>query len=236
MKIVIVSDIHANFDALAALEESYDELWVLGDLVNYGPEPAPVIDYVRSRAAVIVRGNHDHSIGFHEDPRCSPRFRDMAEATRRFTESVLSFSDKQFLRNLPLQIEVRRDNTRFYLCHATPSDPLFGYCQVDSPRWLTEVKSIAADVVPVGHTHVPALRPLGHCQVVNPGSLGQPKTGSSKARYAVWENGRLELKSYPYPVEGAVAKIQALPIDAARRDELSVILRTGDIPPANRAG
>ncbi len=51
----------------------------------------------------------------HEDPRCSPRFRDMAEATRRFTDSVLGVSDKQFLRNLPLQIELRRDNTRFYL-------------------------------------------------------------------------------------------------------------------------
>jgi len=236
MKIVIISDIHGNFDALAALEESYDELWVLGDLVNYGPEPAPVIDYIRSRAAVIVRGNHDHSIGFHEDPRCSPRFRDMAEATRRFTDSVLSASDKQFLRDLPLQIGVRRDNTRFYLCHAIPSDPLFGYCQADDPRWLTEVENIAADIVLVGHTHVPALRSLdhrGHYQVLNPGSLGQPKTGSAQARYAVWEDGRIELKAYPYPVQAAVAKVQALPIDAAVRDELSVILRTGGIPPAN---
>ena len=236
MKIVIVSDIHGNFDALAALNESYDELWVLGDLVNYGPEPAAVVDYVRSRAAVIVRGNHDHSIGFNQDHRCSPRFRDMAEATRRFTDSVLTFSDKEFLRSLPSQIELRRKNTRFYLCHATPSDPLFGYCQADDPRWLTEVTSIAADVVLVGHTHVPALRSLNHCQVLNPGSLGQPKTGSPQARYAVWDNGNLELKSYSSPVEAAVAKIQALPVDAALRDELSAILRTGDIPPANRAG
>jgi len=163
----------------------------------------------------------------------------MAEATRRFTDSVLSVRDKQFLRLLPLQVELRRDNTRFYLCHATPSDPLFGYCQADDPRWLTEVAGIAADVVLAGHTHVPALRSpdhRGHCQVLNPGSLGQPKTGTSQARYAVWENGNIELKSYPYPVEAAVAKIQALPIDAALRNELSVILRTGDIPPANSGG
>jgi hypothetical protein len=61
MKIAIISDIHGNFDALSALPESYDELWVLGDLVNYGPEPGAVIDHIKSNAAVIVRGNHDHS-------------------------------------------------------------------------------------------------------------------------------------------------------------------------------
>ena len=91
MKILIISDIHGNFDALAALQETYDELWVLGDLVNYGPDPAAVIDFVRSKATVVVCGNHDYSIGFNQDPRCSARFREMAEATRRYTNSVLSF-------------------------------------------------------------------------------------------------------------------------------------------------
>jgi predicted phosphodiesterase len=67
MKIVIVSDIHGNFEALSALPETYNELWVLGDLVNYGPDPTAVIDYVRSKHWLIVRGNHDHSIGFNED-------------------------------------------------------------------------------------------------------------------------------------------------------------------------
>jgi putative phosphoesterase len=230
MRIVVISDIHGNFDALAALQETCDELWVLGDLVNYGPEPAPVIDYVRSKAAVIVRGNHDHSIGFHEDPRCSPRFRDMAEATRRFTDSVLSVSHKAFLRRLPLQLELRRGNTRFYLCHAIPSDPLFGYCEASSRRWITEAEGVGADVVLVGHTHVPAVRTVGTCRVVNPGGLGQPKTGSPDAPYAVWEDGKIELKTFPYPVESVVAKVQALPIGPALRDELSTILRTGNIP------
>ncbi len=50
MKIVMISDIHGNFDALNALSESYDELWVLGDLVNYGPQPREVVDFVRQHA------------------------------------------------------------------------------------------------------------------------------------------------------------------------------------------
>ena len=230
MRIVIVSDIHGNFDALSALPEDYDELWVLGDLVNYGHDPAAVIDLLRSKAAVIVCGNHDYSIGFNQDPRCSARFREMAEATRGFTDSVLSFGQKHFLRHVPLYAETRRENTRFYLCHAIPSDPLFGYCEAESSQWLTEVENVDADVILVGHTHVPAMRSIGSRVVVNPGSLGQPKTGSPEARYAVWEDGRIELKSYTYPFEATVAKLQNLPIEASLRNELSTILRTGVIP------
>jgi len=230
MRIVIVSDIHGNFDALSALPEDYDELWVLGDLVNYGHDPAAVIDLLRSKAAVIVCGNHDYSIGFNQDPRCSARFREMAEATRGFTDSVLSFGQKHFLRHVPLYAETRRENTRFYLCHAIPSDPLFGYCEAESSQWLTEVENVDADVILVGHTHVPAMRSIGSRVVVNPGSLGQPKTGSPEARYAVWEDGRIELKSYTYPFEATVAKLQNLPIEASLRNDLSTILRTGVIP------
>jgi len=227
MKIVIVSDIHGNFDALSALPESYDELWVLGDLVNYGPDPAAVVDYVKSHAALLVRGNHDNSIGFNQDPRCSAPFRDMAEATRRFTDSVLSLGHKQFLRELPLSQETRRGDTRFYLCHAIPSDPLFGYCPADSGRWAKEVGDLTTDILLVGHTHVPSVRSVGRCTVVNPGSLGQPKTGRPDACYAVWEDGRVELKSYAYPVESAVAKVLDLPIANRLRQELSEILRKG---------
>lgn len=230
MKIVIISDIHGNFDALSTLQETYDELWVLGDLVNYGPEPEPVVNFVRSKASVVVRGNHDNSIGLNEAPRCSARFQAMAEATRRYTDSVLGFGPKDYLRNLPLRVESQRGKTRFYLCHAVPSDPLFGYCEAESPRWLQEADSVDADVILVGHTHVPIVRTLGTRMMVNPGSLGQPKTGSPEARYAVWEDGQIELKSYRYPAETTVAKIQILPIDATLRDELSEILRTGSIP------
>jgi len=230
MKIVIISDIHGNIDALRALPEPYDELWVLGDLVNYGPEPAAVIDFVQSKASVVVAGNHDYSIGFNQDPRCSARFRQMAEATRRYTDSVLGPAHKDFLRRLPRYAETLRQGTRFHLCHAIPSDPLFGYCQADSPRWPAEIEDLKSDVLLVGHTHLPSLQSMGSRSVVNPGSLGQPKSGSPEARYAVWEDGRIRLKSYPYPIETAVASVQALPIDELSRNELCAMLRTGEVP------
>lgn len=231
MRILIVSDIHGNLEALSALEETYDELWVLGDLVDYGPDPGAVIDFVRSKANLIVSGNHDYAVGFNQDPRCSARFRQMAEATRQYSDTVLNFGQKHFLRELPLHVETKRQDTWFYLCHALPSDPLFGYCKADSEQWAAEAHAVDTDVILVGHTHVPALRTIGSCTAVNPGSLGQPKTGTPEARYAIWEDGKLELKSCPYPFETTAAKIRALPINTKLQDELSGILRTGEIPP-----
>jgi hypothetical protein len=65
-------------------------LWVLGDLVNYRPNPAEVIEFVREKAAIRSGcGNHDHSIGFDEDPRSSTRFRAMAEETGRYTRTFI---------------------------------------------------------------------------------------------------------------------------------------------------
>lgn len=155
MRICIISDLHANLEALSALPRDYDELWVLGDLVNYGPNPAETIDFVRSHASTVVRGNHDHSVGYGTECGCSPRFRSMAAATRDYTCAVLSMVDKQFLRDLPTCAFRQVEGYCFFLCHATPSDLLYGYRPPDSPLWeRDEEASSGADVVLAGHTHL----------------------------------------------------------------------------------
>lgn len=229
MRIVIISDLHGNYEALRALPEKYDELWVLGDLVNYGPEPGAVVDFVKEKAAVVVRGNHDHSIGYDEDPRCTPRYYKMAETTRRHTASVLSSEQKDFLRQLPLHQELKRGSTHFYLCHAKPSDPLYGYCPEDSKDWPLELNRVDRDVLLVGHTHTPFIRRVGNHAVVNPGSLGQPKTGRPDACYAVWEKGQFELKSFPYDVDETVGRIQALSFPKDVEKDLITVLKTGSV-------
>ena len=65
MKLLIVADIHANLDALQAIPEEYDGLWVLGDLVNYGRQPSEVVAQVMSRATVVIQGNYDYA-GFRK--------------------------------------------------------------------------------------------------------------------------------------------------------------------------
>jgi putative phosphoesterase len=231
VKILIISDVHGNADALDALTESCDELWVLGDFVVYGPEPADVVQRLRERASVAVRGNHDHAVGYDVDPRCSPPFRAMAEATRQLAMKTLPDDAKRFLRDLPLTVTVERDQRRFLLCHATPSDPLFAYCPPGSPAWADESAAVDADIILVGHTHLPFVKRFGTRTVVNPGSLGQPKDGRPDASYAVWQDGEVTLRKVPYPVDRTVAKIKELPLPAAIAAALEHLLRTG-IPPA----
>lgn len=229
MKLVIVSDIHGNHDALRALPEDYDELWVLGDLVNYGPQPGEVVAEVMEKASLAVQGNHDHAVAYDDDSRWSPRYRPIAEATRRYTSSVLSDAQKSYLRGLPLQAQAERDGLRFHLTHAMPSDPLYGRHPKDAEGWGAELQPLRADVLLVGHTHVPFLRRIGDTLVLNPGSLGQPRTGAPVASYAVCQDGRFELRRFRYPVEATVGKLRALALPGHVESELVAILETGSV-------
>ena len=67
------------------------------------------------------------------------------------------------------------NSTSFYLVHAMPTDPLFGYCPENSERWQTEIGWNDAEVLVVGHTHTPFIRKIEKTTIVNPGSVGQPK-------------------------------------------------------------
>jgi putative phosphoesterase len=228
MKIVILSDIHANLAALRALPEAdYDQLWCIGDLVNYGPKPHEVVQWVKRHALVAVRGNHDHAAGFSTDPQCSPAFKKLAAETLRYTFSVCTSKDFSYLRSLPIQREVMVDSTRFYLVHAMPTDPVFGYCPEESERWLEQADWIEADILVVGHTHTPFLKRAGLTTILNPGSLGQPKTGRPMACYAVWEDGKILHKEYEYPLTDTIQEIREMPISSESQDALIALLETG---------
>ena len=230
MRICIISDLHANLEALQALPENYDQLWVLGDLVNYGPDPAAIIEFVRSRASLVIRGNHDHAVGFAADCGCSPRFLRMAEATRDYTIATLSERDKRYLRELPTSARRQVAGTTFFLCHATPANLLYEYRAPDSPLWDREEEaSRGADVILAGHTHLQFSHRRGATSVVNPGSLGQSKMGNPLARYALWEDGLFELKACEYAVETTAMKIGTLPIAEELKHDLVAVLRAGTV-------
>lgn len=228
MRIAIISDIPRNLEALKTMKEPYDELWVLGDLVNYGPNPGGVVDFVRSHATVVVRGNHDDAVGFNREPQCSQPFRNMARETMEFTMSVLSTDQITYLANLSLIVERTIGKKKFVLCHAAPSDPLHKYVPANSMDWEQEMKLVSADVLVVGHTHVPFVRSVQKGQVVNPGSLGQPKNGSTRARYAVWDDWAV-LRSAEYDLTRTVHKIEDMPVSRGVRDDLKRVLLNGGL-------
>ena len=94
---------------------------------------------------------------------------------------------------------------------------------------MKELDHVKADVLLVGHTHTPFVRQIGDRLVVNPGSLGQPKTGKPDACYAVWENGSLQLKSFPYPVDETVGRLKALAFPQDVEKDLVTVLQTGSV-------
>jgi len=84
-----------------------------------------------------------------------------------------------------------------------------------------------ADVVLLGHTHMPALRMVGDTLIVNPGSLGQPRYGTPDATYAVWEDGNVRIQHLHYPHAVTRRKLSLLPLDPEHVIRLQGILEKG---------
>ncbi|MEO1997136.1 MAG: metallophosphoesterase family protein, partial [Planctomycetaceae bacterium] len=82
MKILVVADIHSNWRALEAIDEQFDACLFLGDLVDYGTEPAPCVEWVRSQATHAIRGNHDHAVAQRIPARGGQGFKALTAATR----------------------------------------------------------------------------------------------------------------------------------------------------------
>ncbi len=229
MRILVVADIHANWPALQALDERYDVCFCLGDLVDYGLEPAPCIDWVRRRATYMVRGNHDHGVAQNVTVSGRNGFKYLTSVTRVLTRERLRTEDLRFLARMPVTQAVTLDDTRFLLVHATPRDPLDEYAAPDVEFWKRRLEGVDADVVCVGHTHQPYVLEVGDKLVLNPGSVGQPRDGDPRAAYALIENHRVELKRIDYPIEATLRVIQESTLPDTAKQLLAEVFRTGGV-------
>jgi putative phosphoesterase len=202
MRILLIADIHGNWPALeAVVREPHDICVCLGDLVDYGLEPKPCIDWVRKHAAFSVRGNHDHGVAQNVHVNGKVGFKYLTGVTRPLTRERLSPDDIRYLGRLPITRTVTLEGTRYMFLHASPRDPLDEYAPANAEFWGRRLQNIDLDVVSVGHTHHPYALKVGEKLVVNPGSVGQPRDGDPRASYAVIEDYRVELKRIEYPVE-----------------------------------
>jgi putative phosphoesterase len=235
MRILVVSDIHANYAALREMPENVDRVLCLGDLVDYGPDPKPCIDWVRDRKALGVRGNHDNAVAFRVSCGCAPAMREASEETRSLMWDLLDPADLDFLGSQPLTATVTLGGVRFHLVHAMPSDPLYTYLGPDQEmRWAEEVGSVDADILLVGHTHLPMVMRVGKKLVVNPGSVGQPRDGDPRAAYAVVEDGEPRLKRAAYDVRATVNALTTKALTNQTVESLTRLLRSGSASPSVR--
>jgi putative phosphoesterase len=230
MRIAIISDVHANLAALQSIEEPYDLLLCLGDLVDYGPQPREALHWVRERALKVIRGNHDHALGYAVDCRCAPVMHEASVTTREWHSQLLSSGEKEYLHALPITERLEVAGATFHLAHAAPAGDLYDYhiTPAASDDMLTEaIEGIEADFVLLGHTHLPLLRTIGRTTIVNPGSVGQPRHGDARASYAIWEDGEIRFCRALYDVSRTTALLQQAPLSRSVIIQLNSILESG---------
>lgn len=158
MRYVILSDVHANLEALRAVLAKIDEInedkpidacWFLGDLVGYGPDPNECMKIVRERADVIIAGNHDWAAVGKIDLE---DFSDAARISAEWTAKRLSDDERAFLEELPERVELEGCT----LVHGSPYGPLWEYLttEVFAER---SFQYFDTRYCFVGHTHIPAI-------------------------------------------------------------------------------
>ncbi len=230
MRYLVLTDIHANLEALDASiadarARGYDQTLVLGDLVGYGADPNAVVERVRSlKPIAVVRGNHDKvACGLEQ----AEGFNAVAKSAARWTLDVLIPEYREWLAALPPgPIDV---DDVVQICHGSPFDEdAYIFDELDALRAL---KIANRQLCLFGHTHYPVtfeLSPDGFDSVgpapaaeavitlkpdakylMNPGSVGQPRDGDPRAAYAIVDTTRrcVELIRLKYPVEEAQAKV-----------------------------
>ncbi len=226
MKLLIVSDIHSNWPALRAIDEDADRVICLGDLVDYGPQPSECVLAVMERGWPVIKGNHDAAVA--EGYKCG-NYRGVPMHVRDLNRDRLGQDEMQYLSSLPLTNVFGFAGARFCAVHASLSDPLSRYLFPFTSQevWQAELALADADFVLMGHTHWPWIRKFEEKTVVNPGSIGQPRDGDPRASYAIWEDGRVEIRRVEYPIEETVKALEQTGLDGPTVKLLAEILRRG---------
>jgi len=221
MRIAVLSDIHANLDALQAVwqdieQQKPDAVYCLGDLVGYGAYPNEVIAFLQERQVPTVLGNYDEGVGFDlSECGCAytrPEDRLRGDQSLRWTQAKTGAEAKTYLQALPLQIRLEDRSPKLLLVHGSPRK-VNEYIFEDRPVATFEriARLAGADVLLFGHTHLPYQKRVGATLFVNDGSVGKPKDGDPRACYALLELGRrtrVEFRRVVYDVEAAVRAVE----------------------------
>jgi len=223
MRIGVIADPHSNLAALQAVLKQMpkvDDIICAGDLVGYGAEPNEVIDLANRRKVRAVLGNHDHGAITRDVAGFNP----FAAKAVLWTADNLSKDNVRYLRGLREELTLTLGNRRIYVVHGSPRDHLFEYVLPDLPnRELLELtRNVNADVIILGHTHLPMQRVIQGKLVLNPGGVGQPRDRDPKASYMILtldDEISAKHERVEYDIESTAKKIEAagLPSELATR-------------------
>lgn len=243
MRYLVLTDVHANLEALdACLEEArrrgYDRVLVLGDLVGYGADPNLVIERTQALHPIaLVRGNHDKVVCGLESPE---DFNPLARNAVRWTSDALTPEHRAWLAALPEGPRIVDDLVE--ICHGSPFDEdAYIFDELDA---LHALRAAVRPLCLFGHTHCPAtfihtagtvstIAPAVAAEkhifletaskyLINPGAVGQPRDGDPRAACAIVDVERrsIELYRVSYPVDVAQAKIAKAGLPKALAERL----------------
>jgi len=247
-RVAIISDIHANLEALEAVLADIDtqgvgEVLCLGDVVGYGSDAEACIDLVQRRGSLCLCGNHDWAM-IHTAIGFNPMARQAVELTRRrmLPGRFASRSRRRrwaFVENLP-QTHVLDD---WLLVHGSPRDPVTEYIfpedvDIDQGK-MEEIFSMVEHICFVGHTHLPGVFTEGMSfwtpaelanrfelgqekVVVNVGSVGQPRDGDTRACYVVVADRQVLYRRVAYDLRKTMEKIRLSRIDDLCAERLAL--------------
>ena len=255
MKALLLSDIHANIDALQAVlaaAPAYDVVWNLGDIVGYNAAPAAVLEQCQSLGKIFVRGNHDRACAGQVDLET---FNGVAAAAVRWTQKQLSPDMLEWLAQLPSGPRSPADYNSapagVHCMHGSPCDE--DEYMLSEEDALTQLPCARAPINFFGHTHVQggfAFDSAGDCAEIlpgmtgepaveqwelplrpglryflNPGSVGQPRDGDWRAAFAIYDDAAALLTFWRVPYDVRMAQIRIQ--RAGLPDRLAMRLRAG---------
>ena len=224
VEFAVISDVHANLEALSAVLSEIKEMdvYCLGDLVDYGANPNEVVDAVRERKVVSILGNHDHAAITGDASMMNRK----AALSSEWTARNLTTENLIYLKKLPIDLSLKVGGTKARFFHGSPDDPLWEYVDPSTHRnfFGHYLARLGVGLLGLGHTHVPYVWNDLRGIVFNPGSVGQPRDGDRRASYAVLtaEEGELDvqLRRVEYDYETAAAKIRAAGLPGFFADRL----------------
>ena len=225
MRLLIISDIHANLAAFEAVLEDadgeWDQIWCLGDVIGYGPNPNECLALLREHDHVTLTGNHDWAALDKLDINA---FNHEARRAIRWTQETITEETRSYLAERPPMTV----NEPFTLAHASPRQPVWEYI-MDQGTALVNFDYFDTRYCLVGHTHSPLIfeeldsmrvnarlpnygevMPLNGRLIVNPGSVGQPRDSDPRAAYALLDTEEMtwEQRRVDYPIEVTQEKMR----------------------------
>ena len=239
MRILVISDIHANLTALDSVLAAAGEIksvWCLGDVVGYGPDPNECISRVRELPGLVcILGNHDAAALNLID---TSSFNPDARIAIRWTQDALTSESVAFLRDLPEKQKIHQVT----LSHGSPRHPVWEYL-LDAGTALINFDYFDTDYCFVGHTHLPVIyhlrdgsqavslnlpqpntkRELLPRTIVNPGSVGQPRDRDPRASFAIFtpEQNSWEYYRIMYDINAVQDRMKAAGLPSKHIQRLS---------------